>query len=429
MVENDNNNKNKQVQIQASRRSFWHKLKPINGASSSLPMIDNLRGLAVLMVMVYHWLEFMDSSQQTATPTLQFLARSRSFWVVGNGGVNLFFVTSGFLLFLPYSRALLGLQAFPLTQKFYLRRALRILPAYWAALFLIVWFLPQEPSGGVILAPTQLLKSVFLHFFMLHNFQFGYLFSINGVFWTMAVESQFYLVLPLVARLAYNLGQKRRYRTLGLLTILIYVATPVAFGTLLWFADINLSSLNGYLTILYLIGFFNVFLIGMVCSFFYVAKTQAGWQLKWWLFGEAALHKIALAVAIVVLLLTVRLDKWLPGFWDRPDPIHWFVGNPLLGIGCGALLVYVLTRKASHFRFMSPLNQSLSFIGLISYSLYIWNKIIYRVFIGPFAQSFGSDAIAFMLGSILTIVLLVPFCYIFYLLFERPFTQLRRAQH
>ena len=56
----------------------------------------------------------------------------------GETGVNLFFVLSGFLLFLPFAKALLFDTVWPATWTFYLRRMLRILPAYYVSLFLMI---------------------------------------------------------------------------------------------------------------------------------------------------------------------------------------------------------------------------------------------------------------------------------------------------
>ena len=54
---------------------------------------------------------------------------------------------SGFLLFMPYAKTLLGLRPFPETGKYYTRRALRILPAYWLSLVIIYLFFEPYHFG------------------------------------------------------------------------------------------------------------------------------------------------------------------------------------------------------------------------------------------------------------------------------------------
>src|SRR5260370_42593751 len=63
----------------------------------------------------------------------------------GAMGVTLFFVLSGFLLFMPYAKALLCVKAnWPSARSFYLRRAFRIIPAYYGCLFLLVFLSHTE---------------------------------------------------------------------------------------------------------------------------------------------------------------------------------------------------------------------------------------------------------------------------------------------
>ncbi len=59
-------------------------------------------------------------------------------WNYAQTGVHLFFVLSGFLLFLPYARAMLQDRPLPTARRFYQRRALRILPAYWVCMIALV---------------------------------------------------------------------------------------------------------------------------------------------------------------------------------------------------------------------------------------------------------------------------------------------------
>jgi peptidoglycan/LPS O-acetylase OafA/YrhL len=96
---------------------------------NSILALDGFRAIAILLVMGYHIQQknpgFINKSHH---PTISAL------WAFGTSGVNLFFILSGFLLFMPYARALLFQARWPSIRQFYLRRALRILPAYYLAL-------------------------------------------------------------------------------------------------------------------------------------------------------------------------------------------------------------------------------------------------------------------------------------------------------
>jgi peptidoglycan/LPS O-acetylase OafA/YrhL len=141
---------------------------------SSVPQLDALRGLAVAAVAYSHWV----------APQYHFGIR----W--GAAGVTLFFVLSGYLI----SGILLGCReqaerTFAL-RSFYARRFLRIFPLYY--LVLCVLFVMN-------LAPVR--ETIFWHLASLSNFYFLHHHGWHGpisIFWTLAVEEQFYLFWPAV---------------------------------------------------------------------------------------------------------------------------------------------------------------------------------------------------------------------------------------
>ena len=106
-------------------KAIW----PTNGAGQSIAALDGLRGIAVILVVVFHTIYFMSISPTTSAVTLTLLTKTQPVWNIASSGVHLFFVLSGFLLFMPYARFLFGIKKAPNTRGFYLRRPLRILPA------------------------------------------------------------------------------------------------------------------------------------------------------------------------------------------------------------------------------------------------------------------------------------------------------------
>ncbi len=109
----------------------------------------------------------------------------------GESGVILFFVLSGFLLFLPYAKALLLESSWPSARRYYLRRIFRILPGYYVTLLLILSFF--HPEFLNINHWHDLW--MFLTFTMSLNLSS----QVNIPFWTLAIEFQFYLLLPIIA--------------------------------------------------------------------------------------------------------------------------------------------------------------------------------------------------------------------------------------
>ena len=150
-----------------------------------LPGMLGLRGVACMAVFMVH---FQQQTQVDAT--IGFFQVGR-FLKNGNTGVALFFALSGFLLSIPFWRDLIFQESFPSLSVFWLKRLGRILPAYVLCLTGLVllnrhW---QEPGGAA---------DILLHYALAFNYQETSIFSINPPFWTLAVEAQFYLVLPLV---------------------------------------------------------------------------------------------------------------------------------------------------------------------------------------------------------------------------------------
>lgn len=139
--------------------------------------LDGLRGVAILCVMIWH---FLDHS----TPLVQFVQWG---WV----GVRLFFVLSGFLITGILLRARQQLQSADQStgrtiQNFYIRRFLRIFPVYYVFIFALFVMHPVMRENFVWFAAY------------LQNVMFAVdgTFSVGAHLWTLAVEEQFYLVWP-----------------------------------------------------------------------------------------------------------------------------------------------------------------------------------------------------------------------------------------
>jgi len=185
------------------------------GYSPSLPDhisgLDGLRALACIAVFGVHFQQAV-SLQGNIGPFD--LAR---FLENGNTGVALFFVLSGFLLSIPFWRSLERAEPVPRWRVFWLKRAARILPAYFVCLTLLVvhnrlW----EQSGE--------FTNILLHYLLLFNYSPQHIFSINPPFWTLAVEVQFYALLPLIFLLIAALPRRLQIPAVVGFAVLAYVA-------------------------------------------------------------------------------------------------------------------------------------------------------------------------------------------------------------
>lgn len=165
---------------------------------SRIPELDGLRGIAIGMVLFYHY--FALTSRFAPGTTISYLLTpSRLSW----SGVDLFFVLSGFLIGGILLDARESTNYF---SAFYIRRFFRIIPLYLVCLVSMLLLSPITIVGNRIHL-THLLYSQFPiwpYFTFLQNFWMAKHESMGayelGQTWSLAVEEQFYLTLPLLIR-------------------------------------------------------------------------------------------------------------------------------------------------------------------------------------------------------------------------------------
>jgi peptidoglycan/LPS O-acetylase OafA/YrhL len=184
-----------------------------------MPELDTLRGLAILGVVFYHGLyegRNLSGYGHIHASILKLMA-------LGQSGVALFFVLSGFLItgLLLDSRNRVDYY-----RRFYIRRALRILPAYYAIL--------------LILAITRLAAAPFLTVSLFYCSNFAPLLGLSmayPVLWSLAVEEHFYLIWPAAV---HRLSDRR---------LLLTSATIVVVAPLLRFLYYLHGIRSGYIAL------------------------------------------------------------------------------------------------------------------------------------------------------------------------------------
>jgi peptidoglycan/LPS O-acetylase OafA/YrhL len=171
-----------------------------------IPELDGLRGTAILMVVIGHYFAFSPYAGGLAFGRMGtlYVAIART---IGMGwtGVDLFFVLSGFLI----GGILLDVRGSPCYfRTFYLRRFFRIIPIYyaWMAAYIVVMaaagnFLRAHVQGGA--EPDGRHQYLVLMLFLQNFGLLGHSVIAGTWFvptWSVAVEEQFYLIVPSVIR-------------------------------------------------------------------------------------------------------------------------------------------------------------------------------------------------------------------------------------
>ncbi|MBA2264134.1 MAG: acyltransferase, partial [Chloroflexi bacterium] len=150
--------------------------------------------MAALLVVVFHAYQYSregtGTSREVYTGTLLHLLFHNL-----EAPVAWFFVLSGFLLFLPFSRAAIEQRGLPSSRGFLLRRAIRLLPPYYLAIVTVwVW----RFSGG-----EEQVRDLIAHLTFTQVFDRVHIFWTIGPAWSLAVEAQFYLLLAALGPVAY----------------------------------------------------------------------------------------------------------------------------------------------------------------------------------------------------------------------------------
>ena len=171
--------------------------------------VDLLRTAAILMVLVYHWFQRWPVRQESV----------RAFTELGQYGVDLFFVISGWLIGGLYWRELRDHGKVSI-RRFLLRRWLRTIPPYLVALFL-AW-------GGVALVRKEPFDAGYLLF--LQNYYQRLPFFL--VSWSLCVEEHFYLVLPFALWMLCRIGPRvpRWLPLAGLIPLGLRLVQPIDLG-------------------------------------------------------------------------------------------------------------------------------------------------------------------------------------------------------
>lgn len=401
-------------------------------SKSNIAVLDGVRAIACLSVITYHIDRFTLLSRVWSLSLGPLIS---SVAMYGWSGVTLFFVLSGFLLFMPYAKALLfdgvdgGHSAWPSPRQFYLRRALRILPGYYTALFLLI-FLTQPQY----LQPDHFRQlGLFLTLFMdasRSTYQ-----QIDGPFWTLAVEWQYYLLLPFLA-LAFRWVVQRGSQRRRLITLIACLLAMILWGvaTRYWGryytyyhpeAKAFMPQPFFNIALFFLYGtdgkFLEDFAVGMLISTLFIYAQRAYVENKLRLFLESA----SMWLWGTGLLWLLFMASWatFPPLLRILNPYigahNWLV-EISVAVGYGLCVTGILFGPVGLQQLFSW--SALRHMGFMSYSLYMWHVPMILWFMAnilPYMQQWRHAAIY---GSywVFAALVIMPFSYLFYHLIEQP---------
>ena len=357
---------------------------------SRLPFLEGLRGIAALYVVFSHFMSMSDGRRASgwvshAPPWLyQFMGY---FWY-GNIAVAAFIVLSGFCLQLSlFNRADGRIGSLKSYAK---RRAMRILPPYYAALAASTWVAINVTSKQTIPPFDKYVpvttENLLAHVFLYHNFNPAWMYKINGVLWSIAIEAQLYILFPLLVLGMFQLGRLPMLFITSVWAAWIVATVPEAPKVYPWFLPL--------------------FVLGMVSAHL-AYRPSLKFGPKPWLgaiVGLAALYGVYTSTL-------------------QDAPLH--IQDTYSGVAVAALCYY-LTTSAGGWLIRGLSWKPLVWIGTFSYSLYLMHHPIQQlVYVNrPAWVTDEWTSLVYLTSNALPIILIGTFA--FHLLFERPFMP-RRA--
>lgn len=175
---------------------FLDRFRRLTTSGGYLPEIDGLRFIAIMSVVAIHIVGYWGVQAGRTYAELSLMdALVLRLLGLGLYGVHLFFMISGFVLAIPFCKAaLLGGPPVNLRGYFW-RRITRLEPPYVVSMLLFFFFLPFFKAETWATLWPHLLASLGY----VHNIVYGEGSLINNAAWSLEVEIQFYLLMPLVA--------------------------------------------------------------------------------------------------------------------------------------------------------------------------------------------------------------------------------------
>jgi len=315
-------------------------------AQAHLPELDGIRGLAILGVLCSHGAGLSGIFYDTGIASRLFKYCMVPLW----GGVDLFFALSGFLI----TGILLGTKSSRnYFSSFYARRMLRIFPIYYLVLTMTLIFAAYSASVARELPPTASWKLAY--FLYLQNwppFWNGQkvMGGVWGVYWSLAVEEQFYFIWPL---LVYLLSPKSVMRVciggFACALPLRFVMSAYFFGDNFGLAQITSSRMDGLL-------------LGSACAI-YMHQQKRPVPVKYILASIFVGASVILFIGIFHHTELVSTSKWIL----------------TIGITGFALLSGAMVALSQHH--IAPIQKILALSWLRSLGKYSYGIYVYHLFV------------------------------------------------
>ncbi len=350
---------------------------------SFIPEIDGLRFIAIASVVLYHLNGFLlekDTSSYKVEYDFDMINKILS---AGHLGVPLFFVISGFILARPFAQMRINNGSKINIKNYFIRRVTRLEPPYILIMTILLF-------GTVYVAKVVSLSDGIVSYFAsityTHNFFYGKetFPLLNTVAWSLEIEIQFYLLMPLLANIFVIKKDNKRRTAIMMLALLFLI--------------LDLDELMPFRSI---INYMHYFLIGLLLADIYVCSIQ--------------LEKIKYAAIISILSFIV---VWLIELIEPSSALASIIFSVIQIIAISVFYYLVIIHRS--IRLLA--NPIITNIGGMCYTIYLLHYPLISMIGNPLMKiNFSNNSLVKTLAcsSILLFVVMI-FSASYFLLIERP---------
>ena len=309
-----------------------------------IKVLDGIRALAIIMVVWFHFWQQAWIRPMIGSIDLEYLPR------YGFLFVDMLILLSSFCLFLPYARSMVYNEKAPNTKTFYKKRIVRIFPSYYLSLIIAFLFLIFTKSNWY---NSSFIKDTLTHIFFVNNWSYDTLVLTNyfGVLWTVALEVQFYLIFPFLAK---------KFMKHPVITYLIMMGIGIISTVVIHFTvnTNNISLLvNNPLT------FFMVYANGMMGCYLYIKYTK-----------DKKRNIVKDLIFTIISIACIFIYKYLCSTIGL-DIQKWQIDYRLILSILFTIFIISTILSIKYYRFLFE-NKIMKFIALISFNLYIYHQFI-----------------------------------------------------
>jgi peptidoglycan/LPS O-acetylase OafA/YrhL len=319
--------------------------------------LDGLRAMAAIFIVIHH--VGFDSGSTFREPMMPYLGRA-------DVGVPIFFVLSGFLLYRPFVSSLLDGGATPGSYKFWIKRLVRVYPAYWVALVVMLVL-----GGIAVRGPYGFFFSATL----LHIYHPSR--GISGITqsWSLGTEIAFYLALPLWHRLVVRIAGKRSVNRRAARAL---IGTAVLYGSSVLFRTVIAVSKPSFakITPQWFFAQSDIFAIGMALAVCHAWARHNDDM-------AAVIHGISRRVglwylgALAMFWFTATQLELAVGL-ETAGTVHEMIRQFFYGLIGLALVLPMAWGGGVPTRIGRFLNSRvMTYLGTLSYGVYLWHQFVF----------------------------------------------------